>query len=469
MNLKRKRFLSILLSLVLMLGLLPGMSLTAYGAWDDETTADKTVTLSRFEDENKALVLEATDIPEAGNYPDETYKAGSWDTVPSTETAFTEDTTYTYTYAQQDIISATITFKVVNGSWNDGTTANKTVTLWRYENENKALVLAEDQIPAVGSRPGAGYKAGSWNKVPRTETIFTEDTTYTYTYEKQDTVSETVTFKVVNGAWDDGTTDDKIVTLSRLEGENKMLSLAADQIPAVGNKPYENYTEGSWDYTPQAGMVITQDTTFTYTYAKKTIKYSYEWVNGKWYNKDGTQTYKPLGDWKMDGKYRMYVDTSGWYPKNRWQKIDFKWYFFDREGHMLKDAYQKGADGRIWYVGKNGVWDGNDAVIGWKQDSKGWKFFLYGEDYLKNTWKMINGNWYYFKADGHAAQNEFINGWWLSNNCAWIYHYRSSWHKNSHGWWYGDETGWYAGKTLKSYTIDGTKRNFNKVGYCTNP
>ena len=42
------------------------------GSWNDGTTADKTVTLSRFEDENKALVLEATDIPEAGNYPDET-------------------------------------------------------------------------------------------------------------------------------------------------------------------------------------------------------------------------------------------------------------------------------------------------------------------------------------------------------------------------------------------------------------
>jgi hypothetical protein len=45
MNLKRKRFLSILLSLVLMLGLLPGMSLTAYAQkiYNPDLTVGKTL------------------------------------------------------------------------------------------------------------------------------------------------------------------------------------------------------------------------------------------------------------------------------------------------------------------------------------------------------------------------------------------------------------------------------------------
>ena len=196
-----------------------------------------------------------------------------------------------------------------------------------------------------------------------------------------------------------------------------------------------------------------------------TIKcpYSNEWVDGKWYNKNGSQTYKPLGDWKKDGKDWMYVDTSGWYPKNRWQKIDFKWYFFDREGHMLKDAYQKSADGKIWYVGKNGAWDEKAAVIGWKQDSKGWWFGLYEKEYLKSTWKMINGNWYYFKSDGYIAMNEFVQGWWLNKTGAWKDPVHYSWHKSGSKWWYGTKDGWYA--KGRSYTIDGKKYTFDKKGY----
>ena len=196
-----------------------------------------------------------------------------------------------------------------------------------------------------------------------------------------------------------------------------------------------------------------------------TIKcpYSKEWVDGKWYNKDGSQTYKPLGSWKKDGKDWMYADSSGWYAKNRWQKIDFKWYFFDKEGHMLKDAYQKDASGKIWYLGKNGVWDEKAAVIGWKQDSKGWWFGLYGKEYLKSTWKMINGNWYYFKSDGYIAMNEFVQGWWLNKTGAWKDPIQCSWHKAGSKWWYGTKDGWYA--KGRSYTIDGKKYTFDEKGY----
>ncbi len=176
-----------------------------------------------------------------------------------------------------------------------------------------------------------------------------------------------------------------------------------------------------------------------------------------------TRTYEPLGNWKKTGKDWMYVDTSGWYPKNRWQKIDFRWYFFDKEGHMLKDAYQKDASGRIWYIGKNGAWDKKGAVTGWKEDSKGWRFCLYGNDYLKSTWKMINGNWYYFKADGYIAMNEFIRGWWVNRTGAWKDPVRYSWHKSGSRWWYGVKGGWYAKNS--TYTIDDGSYDFDEKGY----
>ena len=85
-----------------------------------------------------------------------------------------------------ELISYTVTFKVKNGSWNDGTKADKKVTLSRYNNEDKALVLQQGDIPKVGNKPANGYKAGSWDVTPKTDTQVTKDMTYTYTYAKKD-------------------------------------------------------------------------------------------------------------------------------------------------------------------------------------------------------------------------------------------------------------------------------------------
>ena len=233
------------------------------GKWDDETTEDKTVTLTGYEGDT--LKLAANQIPAVGNKPNDTFKAGGWDTTPSTETAITAATTYTYTYAQKASISQTVTFKVVNGKWDDETTTDKTVTLTGYEGDT--LKLAANQIPAVGTKPNDTYKAGSWDVVPSADTEITADTTYTYTYAQKDSISQTVTFKVVNGSWNDETTTDKTVTLTGYEGDT--LKLAADQIPTVGTKPNDTYKAGSWDTTPSADTEITADTTYTYTYAQK--------------------------------------------------------------------------------------------------------------------------------------------------------------------------------------------------------
>jgi|GEM_PF-2526262 len=81
-----------------------------------------------------------------------------------------------------------------------------------------------------------------------------------------ETANETVTFKVINGQWDDGTTEDVTVSLSGLKDE---IRLAADQIPAVGTKPNDTYKVGSWDVTPSADTAITAATTYTYTYVQK--------------------------------------------------------------------------------------------------------------------------------------------------------------------------------------------------------
>ena len=75
-----------------------------------------------------------------------------------------------------------VTFKVVNGSWDDGSKADVVVTLTGHEGDE--LKLTEEQIPAVGKNPGSSFGAGSWDVEPSIETAITEDTTYTFTYKK---------------------------------------------------------------------------------------------------------------------------------------------------------------------------------------------------------------------------------------------------------------------------------------------
>ncbi len=163
--------------------------------------------------------------------------------------------------------SYNVTFKVENGSWNDETTDDITVTV--SGNEGNPLYLSAVQIPEVGGKPAENYKAGSWDVTPAANREITRNTTFTYTYAKQDTISYNVTFKVKNGSWDDGTSENKVVTLSRYENEDKALVLSADQIPAVGNRPAENYKAGSWDTVPETNRTISGDKVYTYSYERK--------------------------------------------------------------------------------------------------------------------------------------------------------------------------------------------------------
>ena len=187
-------------------------------------------------------------------------------------------------------------------------------------------------------------------------------------------------------------------------------------------------------------------------------KFSNEWVDGKWYDKNGKQNYIGVAGWKKSNKGWWFGDNLGWYAKNQWQKIDGNWYFFDKEGYMEANAYRQG-----YYLKANGAWDGKAKAKGWKKDSKGWWYSLGGKNYLKNGWKKIDGNWYYFKATGYIAINEFVQGWWLNKAGAWKDPVQCSWHKSGSKWWYGTKDGWYA--KSKSYTIDGKKYTFDKKGF----
>ena len=83
-----------------------------------------------------------------------------------------------------------LTFKVVNGSWNDGTSAD-IVTYVQFKDQktgeafkDEAVVVPVTRIPAVGDKPNSGYHAGAWDTSPYDNYKVQKDTVFTYTYAK---------------------------------------------------------------------------------------------------------------------------------------------------------------------------------------------------------------------------------------------------------------------------------------------
>ena len=101
-----------------------------------------------------------------------------------------------------------VTYKVVNGSWDDGTTANvtETVTLLGADDqpaEDGTATLAD--TPAVGNEPNANYKAGKWDTESGSlpTTISASDATdgvVTYIYTYVEKAKYTVTFDTDGGS-----------------------------------------------------------------------------------------------------------------------------------------------------------------------------------------------------------------------------------------------------------------------------
>ncbi len=80
-----------------------------------------------------------------------------------------------------------VTFKVLNGQWNDGTTGDKSLSFIRDANEDLALVLKAEDFPEAGGKPDQNYrKEGSWNPAKPQEKNVSGNETYTFTYTAMD-------------------------------------------------------------------------------------------------------------------------------------------------------------------------------------------------------------------------------------------------------------------------------------------
>ena len=102
-----------------------------------------------------------------------------WFTAANGGTQVTTSTVFTgndriYAHWAETPSYHTVTYHVVNGKWNDtNTSGDRTETVANGQHPA--------HVPPVGSKPNAGYKAGSWDTNPSSATI-TGNTTFTYTY-----------------------------------------------------------------------------------------------------------------------------------------------------------------------------------------------------------------------------------------------------------------------------------------------
>lgn len=73
--------------------------------------------------------------------------------------------------------TVTVTFKVVHGTWSNGSSSDIEATV------PKGGSLTIDQIP-TGMKPNSGYEGGSWDKTPNITSKLDGNVTYTYTFNK---------------------------------------------------------------------------------------------------------------------------------------------------------------------------------------------------------------------------------------------------------------------------------------------
>ena len=80
------------------------------------------------------------------------------------------------------------------------------------------------------------------------------------------------------------------------------------------------------------------------------------------------------------------------------------------DGSFAKNEYVNG-----YWLNAKGYWNGKKVKARWMHNEKGW-WYKDGKWYPRSRWLKINGDWYYFNAQGYMAQDEYINGWYVDES-----------------------------------------------------
>ena len=174
MKIKMKRLFGILLGLTLVLGLMPGMSMTVLAADPPTITCDPTdggtVDIEPSTDARWEYILTANPNAGYGFFYWTQGGGGQVSNLGGNRFGINGGQSITCVFKE----TCTVTYKVVGGTWSDGTTADKTVT-----------ILKDSELTGVptGMVAATGYTGGSWDSDLSQQYIFIhQDTTFTYTF-----------------------------------------------------------------------------------------------------------------------------------------------------------------------------------------------------------------------------------------------------------------------------------------------
>lgn len=118
-------------------------------------------------------------------------------------------------------------------------------------------------------------------------------------------------------------------------------------------------------------------------------------------------------EWKQNDTGYWYVREDGSYPKEKFEKINDVWYYFDNSGYMLAEQWKKHTDG-YWY------WFDNSGhmATGWKKIADKWYYFN-EEGAMLTGWVKYKETWYYLDSkDGNMVSNAFIQS---ADKTGWYY------------------------------------------------
>lgn len=173
------------------------------GRWADRTNASISLAVELID--GKAT-LPVDKVP-TGMFANDGYTDGHWLVQPNTDVnGIIGDVTYTYKFVKKPII----TFAIENGTWEDGTSKERTVAL---EMVNGKATLSAESVPS-GMIANNGYTNGHWVVTPNTSVDgITQDITYTFVYDKIiDNGSSSTGGSTDSGAITDVTTNSKTST-----------------------------------------------------------------------------------------------------------------------------------------------------------------------------------------------------------------------------------------------------------------
>ena len=207
---------------------------------------------------------------------------------------------------------------------------------------------------------------------------------------------------------------------------------------------------GTWYWVNGNGSLATGwinvGGTWYYMGENGAMKTGWYQVKGAWYYSNGSGAMQT--GWLNRGGTWYYLTGSGamatgwinlggtWYYLNPgngdmvgagWHLINNKWYYFGGSGDMYSNRwignYYVGGNGEMltntwvgsYWVGADGKWIPNydpDVNANWVKSGNTWYYQRPDGSKLTNSWKRINGSWYYFGADGAMTTGwKYVDGY----------------------------------------------------------